>query len=777
MKTEKKTTGNSFSVFLILMLMIPFYGICQSEKSEDKTLSPYFFIPSEKQGSEQMPLKSTEVGVNIAGVIADVLVTQVYKNTGNSAIEAIYIFPASTRSAVYGMKMTIGERTIEARIAKKEEARRDYEEAKNQGRSASLLEQHRPNVFQMNVANIMPGDEIKVELRYTELLIPQDGTYEFVYPYVVGPRYSNTPEALATANENWISNPYTLEGESPLYTFDISLKLNAGLPVSDVVCESHNTDISFKGKDKVLLNLRKDENYGGNRDFILKYKLKGDQIASGLLLYNGRDENFFLAMIQPPKSIQPENIPPREYIFIVDVSGSMFGFPLVVSKSLIRDLIGNLKVTDKFNVILFAGGSEIFSPASVDASKQNINAALSFIDKQQGGGGTELLPALQRALALPGNESFSKTFIIATDGYVTVEKEAFELIRQNLDRANFFTFGIGTSVNRYLIEGMAHAGNGLSFIATSEKEAASSATKFRNYVSVPVLTNVSIDFNGFEVYDVEPQKIPDVFSERPILIFGKYRGNPSGYIDLKGITGTLGINQRLDIAEHLPSAENSALQSLWARERIRLLDDFAGSATSGILAAEITELGLKYNLLTNYTSFIAIDSQFRNENGQWISVKQPLPLPEGVSNYAIGAYNTSSLQLKKGSTMQSRTTLEGNQEYFDFDTLNDEEIFYVNTEKPAEFTGGEQVLQAFLLSNLKYPKEVAEKGITGTVVIQFTVNPDGTLSDIKIIKGVDPLLDQEALRVIRLTSGKWKPGTHGGKPVKMTMIIPVKFEK
>ena len=324
---------------------------------------------------------------------------------------------------------------------------------------------------------------------------------------------------------------------------------------------------------------------------------------------------------------------------------------------------------------------------------------------------------------------------------------------------------------------MAHAGNGLSFIATSEKEAASSATKFRNYVSVPVLTNVSIDFNGFEVYDVEPQKIPDVFSERPILIFGKYRGNPSGYIDLKGITGTLGINQRLDIAEHLPSAENSALQSLWARERIRLLDDFAGSATSGILAAEITELGLKYNLLTNYTSFIAIDSQFRNENGQWISVKQPLPLPEGVSNYAIGAYNTSSLQLKKGSTMQSRTTLEGNQEYFEFDTLNDEEIVYVNTEKPAEFTGGEQVLQAFLLSNLKYLKDVAEKGITGTVVIQFTVNPDGTLSDIKIIKGVDPLLDQEALRVIRLTSGKWKPGTHGGKPVKMTMIIPVKFEK
>ncbi len=454
-----------------LIQLISIGGYSQSETSDDKTLSPYFFVLSDHPGTDQLPLKSTSAEVNIAGVIADVKVTQVYKNSGISTLEAIYIFPASTRAAVNGMKMTIGERTIEAKIEKKDKARQDYEAAKQAGKSASLLEQQRPNVFQMNVANILPGDEIIVELNYTELLIPEEGIYEFVYPTVVGPRYSSTPESLASASELWVSNPYTKEGELPFYTFDLDVNLNAGLPVSDVVCTSHQVDINFLGKDKVEVSLKEDEKFGGNRDFILNYKLKGNQIQSGLLLYEGKDENFFLAMIQPPKLIKPEMIPPREYVFIMDVSGSMNGFPIEVSKSLLKDLIGNLRTSDKFNVILFAGGSELMSGISLEANAANIQKAIDFIDKQQGGGGTELLPALKRALALNGTENYSRTFIIATDGYVTVEKEAFDLIRQNLGTANFFTFGIGTSVNRYILEGMAHVGKGLPFIATSQSEA------------------------------------------------------------------------------------------------------------------------------------------------------------------------------------------------------------------------------------------------------------------------------------------------------------------
>ena len=286
------------SVLLVMILAMVFFATANAQQEEggDKTLSPFFFVKSEDAGIDQMPLKSTSADVSISGVIADVKVTQIYKNTGKSALEAIYVFPASTRAAVYGMKMTICKRIIEARIKKRDDARKEYEQAKNEGRSASLLEQQRPNVFQMNVANIMPGDEIKVELKYTELIIPADKVYEFVYPTVVGPRYSNQAENSAPESEKWSQNPYLKQGESPSYAFDINVKLLAGLPISQVTCTTHKVKTTFTSKTEAQINLEKSESYGGNKDYILRYRLDGDRIQSGMLLSEGKNENFFLLM-------------------------------------------------------------------------------------------------------------------------------------------------------------------------------------------------------------------------------------------------------------------------------------------------------------------------------------------------------------------------------------------------------------------------------------------------------------------------------------------------
>ncbi|MGH7452469.1 MAG: VIT domain-containing protein, partial [bacterium] len=228
----------SFSIVLALASTVT----AQSFEDADKTLSPYFFVKSDDPNLDQLPLKSTSAIVDIAGVIADVKVTQVYKNEGKRPLEAIYTFPASTRAAVYGMKMTIGERTIVAKIGKREEARREYEKAITEGKSASLLEQQRPNVFQMNVGNLLPGDEIEVELSYTELLVPTEGVYEFAYPTVVGPRYSNQPEATAPASEKWVKNPYLHSGKEQSYTFDLTTNLNMGLPIQEVACTSHKVN-------------------------------------------------------------------------------------------------------------------------------------------------------------------------------------------------------------------------------------------------------------------------------------------------------------------------------------------------------------------------------------------------------------------------------------------------------------------------------------------------------------------------------------------------------
>jgi Ca-activated chloride channel family protein len=627
-------------VFLLLFsaisIFIPAVAFGQPSESNDKTLSPYFFVKSDDPDLDQLPLKSTSLDVKVVGVIADVIVSQVYKNEGKKPIEAIYIFPASTREAVYGMKMTIGKRTLIAKIQERGEARRQYEQAKQEGKSASLLEQHRPNVFQMNVANILPGDVIEVELKYTELLVPTDGIYEFIYPTVVGPRYSNQPAEDAPLSEKWVENPYLHQGESPTYTFNISLNLACGLPIQNIISLSHKVDIHYDGPSRASLKLDPSERTGGNRDFILKYQLAGAKVQSGLLLYQGEKENFFLLMLQPPKRVNVSQIPPREYIFIVDVSGSMHGFPLEISKKLLKDLIGNLRPSDKFNVLLFSGGSSVMSEQSLPATSENIGYAINLIDKQRGGGGTELLPALKRALSLPKSDGYSRTVVIATDGYVTVEEEVFDLMRENLGEANMFTFGIGSSVNRYLIEGMARVGMGEPFVIGKPEETQEKAEKFRKMIESPVLTKVRVDFGKFEVYDVEPVSSPDLFAERPVIVFGKWRGRPAGEIALQGMMSTGSYANKIDIRKEKVIKSNAALQYLWARHRIALLSDYNNLRNDPARVKEVTQLGLTYNLLTAYTSFVAIDTEVRLIDGQAVTIKQPLPLPEGVSDYAVG---------------------------------------------------------------------------------------------------------------------------------------------
>lgn len=601
----------------------------------DKTLSPYFFVKSDDKSIDQLPLKSTSVDVTVSGFIADIAVTQVYKNDGQKPIEAVYVFPASTRASVYGMKMTIGERTIVAQIQKREEARQAYEQAKQEGKSASLLEQERPNVFQMNVANIMPGDEIKTELHYTEIIVPSDNVYEFVYPTVVGPRHSNQPAATAPASEKWSRNPYLHQGEPPTYSFAIKARVNAGLPIQEMTCPSHKTTIEYKGKDSAEVGLDPVDRTGGNRDFILRYRLAGDKIASGLLLYEGKDENFFLLTGQPPKRVTPESMPPREYIFVVDVSGSMHGFPLEISKKLLEDLIGGLRPTDVFNAMTFSGGSTLLSERSLPASPENIRRAADLLSRLQGGGGTELLPAMQRVLALPRTENIARTIVIATDGFVTVEPQVFDLIGKQIGNANIFSFGIGTGVNRHLIEGMARMGAGEPFVITRPDEAPAMAAKFRKYIESPVLTHIKVGFGEFQAYDVTPSGVPDIFAERPAVLFGKWKGKPQGTITISGLSGREKYEQTIDVSQVKPQAENAALRYLWARARVAQLSDYNLLEHSDERIKEVTELGLKYSLLTSYTSFVAIDSEVRRKGGEAATVNQPLPLPEGVSDYAL----------------------------------------------------------------------------------------------------------------------------------------------
>jgi len=604
-----------------------------------KTESPYFFVKSDDPAVDRLPLKATEVAVKISGVIADVTVTQTYRNEGQRAIEAKYVFPGSTKAAVSGLNVRLADRLITAQIREKQQAQIEYDTAKKEGKTAALLEQHLPNVFQMNVANILPGDDVKVELRYTELLVPQSGNYQFVFPTVVGPRY-NSPQS-ENAQAKWVAQPTLPAGTAAGTGFRLKATIDTPMGIKEIRSATHTIDVKKSDEDQHAdIALAADGRPADNRDFVLDYRLAGEKIESGLMLYKGQGnnaENFFLAMVEPPKAVAASAISPRDYIFVIDISGSMHGFPLDTAKTVLERLIGGLRPSDTFNVLLFSGSNKMLSPKSVPATRANIEQALSTIKNYSGSGSTELIPALKRVYAEPKEENVSRTVVVVTDGYVTVEREAFELVRNNLSKANVFAFGIGSSVNRSLMEGIARAGMGEPFIITDPIQAPEQAARFRRMVESPVLTNVKATFGGLDVYDVEPQALPDVLGERPVIVFGKWRGEAKGRVIIEGQSASGPYRQEVRIDGNTRQ-DTAALRTLWARHRIQSLSDQETLEGGTALKDRITELGLKYSLLTQYTSFIAVDKVVRNIAPQnSVDVNQPLPLPQGVSELTLGA--------------------------------------------------------------------------------------------------------------------------------------------
>ena len=382
---------------------------------------PYFQLPGGDPAIDRLPLKSTKVDARIAGVIADVTITQRYKNEGQRPIEARYVFPGSTRAAVHAMQVRLGGRVLNAKIEEKQRARIQHETAKREGKTSALLEQERPNVFQMNVANILPGDDILVELHYTELVAPTEGRYEFVFPTVVGPRYHKP--STAGGSSSFPATPTLKEGEAPDSTFAMTVRFASPLPVGEVRSPSHGIEVAGEGTPQAEVTVN--DTTPHNRDFILHYRLAGERTATGLTLFkgdgpDGGGENFFLAVVEPPLAIAPAQINPREYVFVVDISGSMHGYPLDTAKVLLRNLIGNLRESDSFNVLLFSGSSQMLSAAPVPATRANIERAITVIDQARGGGSTEIVPALKRIAALPKAADVARSVIIVTDGYVTV---------------------------------------------------------------------------------------------------------------------------------------------------------------------------------------------------------------------------------------------------------------------------------------------------------------------------------------------------------------------
>lgn len=681
MKKRSKSLVSLLSA-LLLLTACPFPVHAGEEEDEEKLLAPYFVIQSEGAdvSTDYFPLKSTEVTTNINGVIAETYVVQTYVNEGDKPINAQYVFPTSSTATVHGMTMEIGSHRVTATIKEKEEAKEEYEEAKEEGKSASLLEQRRPNVFTMDVANVMPGDTARIELHYTELVVTREGVCEFVFPTVVGPRYvtpedagspvadaavpdremstdgsqdgaaegtveeEDSPDTTVTNGDGadgWAASPYLPEGVLPDSEYHITVNLSTGVPIADVSCKSHEIKVEQENGSQARITLANPEDYAGNRDFILKYRLTGESVESGLVLTETNSEKYFFLTVQPPERYVPDDIPPREYIFVLDVSGSMYGYPLDTAKDLIRNLVTGLRDIDRFNLVLFSDDTYLLSTKSLAANSGNVQAAIDLIDEQEGGGGTSMFPALQTAVSVPMKEDVARSVVIITDGYISNEDEIYDLINRNMDTASFFSFGIGCSVNDYLIKGIAQCGMGESFLVTDSEDAAQSAERFASYIEAPLMTGITVDYEGFDVYDVATSTPSILYAQKPLILFGKWRGEPTGTITVSGKAGGEDYVQEIPVADAAVDTEDESIRYLWARTKLDQLAGYGSTRNDDSVKEEITQLGLDYNMTTPYTSFVAVVEEIRNPEGESQDVNQANPLPLQVSNLAVGGGYTA----------------------------------------------------------------------------------------------------------------------------------------
>ncbi|HEY2117141.1 MAG TPA: VIT domain-containing protein [Candidatus Angelobacter sp.] len=603
-----------------------------------------------------VPLKHTGIKTEISGFVARIEVTQEFENVLPDAVEAVYVFPLPHDSAVDGMTMMVGDREIHAVIKERDEARKIYEQARNAGHTAALLDQERPNIFTQSVTNIPPSGKVQIKLSVIELLKYEAGVYEFAFPLVVGPRYipgnptdagdhGTMPDTDQVPDASRISPPVAgVHTDDATAGHDVSMEVNlaAGVPVGDVESTSHKIFADRTGADSYHVTLA-DQAVLPNKDFILKYKVAGTGISDAVLAHSDKSGGYFTLILQPPDRPQEKALVPRQLIFVVDTSGSMWGFPLEMAKKTVQRALDNLRQDETFNLITFSGDTRILFPEPVPATPENVAQAKKVLAGAYGSGGTEMMKAIRTALGddagadKPMEADPIRVVCFMTDGYVGNDADIIAEIKKHSD-ARVFSFGIGTSVNRFLLTKMAEEGHGDVEFVTAPNEAQAAADRFYERVHSPVLTNISIDWNGLPVTDVYPKNMRDLFSAKPVIITGRYSGNPTGKITIKGYQGTGDYSRTIPVDFSSASENNAALEKIWARHKV---EDLMSQDWNGIQSgnskykAQIIQVGLEHSLATQFTSFVAVEERTVVSDGKPVKVEVPVELPEGVSPLAV----------------------------------------------------------------------------------------------------------------------------------------------
>lgn len=632
-----------------------------------------------------VPLKHTDVRGSIAGYISTVSVTQQFHNPFSSKIEATYVFPLPENAAVSDFVMTVGDRTIRGIIREREQAERIYQEARSQGYVATLLTEERPNIFTQKVANIEPGKSIDITITYYATLNYVDGSYEFVFPMVVGPRF-NPPATMpatgagsddlragsvaahrgsSTSSDGIGAVPrgasgisgqrtevsYIRPGERSGHDIAISLSIDAaGTPIDRIESTTHVIETRRDGS-RVDVRLSPLDSIP-NKDFVLRYTLaqdRGQLLRSAFIAAPESRGTHFALMLLPPDDVASLSRQPLELVFVLDCSGSMSGEPITQAKRAIERALRQLRPDDTFQVIRFSSNADTLGPAPIRATPQNVSRGLEYVRGLTSEGGTMMIEGINAALDFPHDPSRLRFVTFLTDGYIGNEGDILAAIQNKLGPSRIFSFGVGSSVNRYLMDSMARVGRGCVAYITPGDSSMEVMDEFMGRISHPAMTDLSIDWGGLAVDPAEvfPGRLPDLFSGRPVIIAGKLSGDvpPGASIRISGRvagqprTVTVPVNIGASFGASSDWAETSrfgtpspsqALAMVWARRKIADIAERATPSSAADDAVAIRSLALGYGLLSRYTAFLAVDSLTRTEGTFGTSVTMPVNVPEGV---------------------------------------------------------------------------------------------------------------------------------------------------
>ena len=585
-----------------------------------------------------LPLKHTDVKGQISGYIATVDVTQKFHNPYDEKIEAVYVFPLPQNAAINEFLMTIGERRIRGIIRERKEAEKIYRQARSQGHVASLLTQERPNIFTQKVANIEPGKAIDVNIKYFNTLAYVDGWYEFVFPMVVGPRFNppgSTDGVGAVARgKAGISGQkaevqYLKPGERSGHDISLAVDIDAGVAIEQVACSSHVITNSSVTPEKRSVKLSSLDSIP-NKDFVLRYKVAGQTVKSALVTHRDQRGGFFTLMLYPPDNLSHLKRAPMEMIFVLDCSGSMSGKPIAKAKQAITRALKQLQSNDTFQVIRFSNNASQFGPDPVPATRGNIRKAIQYVENLHGSGGTMMIEGIKAALDFAHDPKRFRLVSFMTDGYIGNEGQILAAVHERLGASRIFSFGVGTSVNRYLLDRMAKLGKGAVAYIGLEDNAAEVVDLFYERISHPALTDVTVDWGDLEVMDVFPSRIPDLFVGRPVILTGRFKGRDSTTIRVTGSIGDL--TQEITIPVNLSDTASThrGIACVWARKRIETLANQVTYDADLDLPGEIRQVALEYGLMSAYTAFVAVDSSRKTTGDHGITVAVPVPVPEGV---------------------------------------------------------------------------------------------------------------------------------------------------